>query len=442
MRKMINFAPCNKTINNLRKIKMKNQILMLIALFVCTSVLAQKDEIKDAEKAVKKLDYANAVGHLKQAESSINGADDKLKAKFYYLKGETYAGLSKTEPTPENYSTASKAFTNLYDLEKKMGTDKYSTLAGPTLNTMVSEVSAQGIKSYQNKDYTAAKTQLHQVYNLSPQDTVFLEYAANAAYLDKDYDLALDYFSTLRTLGYTGITTEFTATNIETGERENMGTQSNMDLMVKTGTYKDPLVNTTESKRPTVIKNIAFVYVELGETEKAIAAVKDAREVAPDDVNLILTEANLQIKLGNKDEFAKLMNEALALDPNNASLYFNLGVISGEQGDIEKAKANYRKCIELDPNYADAYINLGSAMLESDKALVEEMNKNLNDFDKYDEIKAKQIELYKEVIPFYEKANQIKPDDIDTIRTLMSLYENTEMNDKFTKMKEKYDSLK
>jgi tetratricopeptide (TPR) repeat protein len=162
----------------------------------------------------------------------------------------------------------------------------------------------------------------------------------------------------------------------------------------------------------------------------------------PKDVNLILTEANLQIKLENKDEFAKLMNEAIELDPKNPSLFFNLGVISGEQGDIEKAKEYYNKAIELDPDYADAYINLGSAMLEDDRALVEEMNQNLNNFDKYDEIKARQVDLYKDVIPLYEKALDIRPDDIDTIRTLMSLYENTGMDDKFQAMRKKYDAMK
>jgi len=421
---------------------MKNQILLLVALFVCTATFAQKDELKAAEKAVKKSDYATAAAEITKAEALISGADDKLKAKFYYLKGETYAALSKTDPSAANYSAAAESFNALFSVEETLGSTKYSSLAEPTLNTMISEVSAKGIESYQSKNYSTAKTELFLVYNLSPKDTVYLEYAANAAYLDKDYDMALDYFTTLKDLGFTGITTEYTAMNSETGERENMGTKNNMDLMVKTGTYSEPLSKTSESKQPTVIKNIAFVYVEKGDTEKALAAVRDARAVAPEDVNLILTEANLQIKLGNKDEFAKLMAEALEIDPTNASLYFNLGVISGEQGDYDKAKEYYTKCIELDPTYIDGYINLGSALLEDDKILVEEMNKSLNDFDKYDEIKARQADLYKSVIPLYEKAYELRPDDIDTVRTLMSLYENTEMDDKFKTMKDKYDSLK
>ena len=421
---------------------MKKQFLLLVTLLLCVTTYAQKDEIKAAEKAVKNNDYAAAAIQIANAEGMMAGMDDKTKAKFYYLKGETFAGKAKMDPTADNYNAASEAFNHLFEVEKQLGSSKYSDLARPTLDTMISEISAKGIKSYQDKNYSDAKNELFQVYNLSPKDTVFLEYAANAAYLDKDYDLALTYFTSLKDLNYTGITTEYTAINNETGERENMGTKANLDLMVKTGTYKDPLTTTSESKQPTIIKNIAFVYVEKGDTEKAIEAVKDARSIAPGDVNLILTEANLQIKLGNKEEFAKLMNEAVALDPNNASLYFNLGVITGEQGDVEKAKDYYKKAIALDPNYTDAYINLGSALLEADKVLVEEMNKSLNDFKKYDEIKARQVDLYKEVIPVYEKAYELRPDDIDTIRTLMSLYENTGMDDKFAAMREKYDSLK
>jgi len=421
---------------------MKKTFLLLVTLLMCATTYAQKNEIKAAEKALKSNDFAAAAAEIGKAEGLIASADDKTKARFYYVKVEAYAGMAKTDPSDANYNTASAAFTDLTDLEKQMGSSKYTTLAAPSIDLMISEVSAKGIKSYQDNAYSDAKKELFQVYQMSKKDTVFLEYAANAAYLDKDYDMALEYFTSLKDLQYTGITTEYSAVSVETGERENMSSKSNMDIMVKTGTYKDPKVITTESKQPTIIKNIAFVYVEKGDTDKAIAAVKDARLIAPDDVNLILTEANLQIKLGNKDEFAVLMNEAIALDPNNASLYFNLGVINAEQGEIEKAKEYYTKCIELDPAYADAYINLGSAILEADKGLVEEMNQSLSDFKKYDEIKARQVELYKEVMPLYEKAYELRSDDIDTVRTLMSLYENTGMDDKYKTMREKYDSLK
>jgi len=328
------------------------------------------------------------------------------------------------------------------EIEKGMGATKYTDLASPTLQLLISDLRTKGAESYQNKAYDVAKNELYLAYTLNKTDTLLLEYAANASYLAKDLDESLNYFNQLKDMRYTGITTLYSVRNIESGARENVSTQSQMDLMVKSKAYDEPKTDVTESKLPKIIKNIASIYNEQGDNEKAIEAFREAREVDPTDVALIQNEAILQYKLGDTDEYVRLINEAIALEPDNAMLYFNLGVISGQQGDTDKSKEYYRKAIELDPNYKDAYVNLGSAMLEKDKALVEEMNENLSNFDKYDEIKARQVELYKEVIPVYEKAYEIAPDDLDTIRTLMSLYENVEMEAKYKELRAVYDDLK
>ncbi|MGB5263685.1 MAG: tetratricopeptide repeat protein [Lutimonas sp.] len=419
---------------------MKKTIMMLVMMMISLATFAQKNELKAADKAIKSSDYASAKTAIEQLEGMVGSMDDKTKANFYYLQFMTYGGLSKTNA--DYYDKTAQAYSDLVSIESNLKGSKYTDLAATELNTLVSDISAKGIADYQNGDYTKSKKELHEVFALSPKDTVFLEYAANAAYLDKDYDLALEYFTNLKDLGYTGITTEYSAMNTDTKEREVFASKAEMDLMKKSKNYTDFKISNTESKRPTIIKNIAFTYVEQGDAEKAIAAVQDARKMDPKDVGLILTEANLHIKLGQKEEFARLMEEAIALDPTNHVLYYNLGVISAEQGDMEKAKGYYKKAIELDPNYTDAYINLGSDMLDADKELVEQMNQNLSNFKKYDEIKAKQVDLYKEVIPIYEKANAIKPNDMDIVRTLMSLYENTEMDSKYKEMKAIYDSLR
>lgn len=413
-----------------------------MAIFIGLSTYAQKDEIKAAEKALKSGDIATAKSSVDQAEGLIANADDKIKANFYFVKAKTYYDVAKKNPSldPNAYDIAAKSFQKLISFEKEIGKDKYTEEAQPLLNALVGDVSQKGIKEYQEKNYAAATKSLYQTYELSKKDTLFLEYAANAAYLDENYDTALDYFKRLKEMGYTGITTEYSATNIETGEVENFASKSQMDILVKSNQYKDPKVEISESKRATVVKNIAYILVEKGEVENAITAVQEARKIAPGDINILLTEANLLLKLGKKDEFAALMKEAIKQDPNNPNLHFNVGVINQEQGNVEEAKSYYNKAIELDPNYADAYINLGALTLEKDKEFVEEMNKNLSNFSKYDAIKAKQKELYKEVLPFYEKAYTIKKKDIEIVRTLMSLYENLEMDDKFKEMKALWDA--
>ena len=426
---------------------MKKQLITMLAICIGLSAYAQKDELKSTEKALKSGDLVAAKTSIDQAEGLIANADSKLKANFYFLKAKTYYDIAKKNPALDAnaFDVAAKSFQDLIAFENQIGKQKYTEEAKPLLNTLIGDLSNKGIEQYQEKDFLSAKETLYKTYALSKKDTAFLEYAATAAYLDKDFDLSLEHFKKLKELGYTGIATTYTATNIESGESESFGSKSQLDLMVKAGQYKDPKVEVSESKTASVIKNIAWILVEKGEVENAISAVKEAREIDPKDINMLLTEANLLLKLDKKDEFAALMKEAILQDPNNAMLHFNVGVINQEQGNMEEAKSYYNKAIELDPNYTDAYINLGAAILERDKALVIEMNNNLSNFKKYDAIKAKQMELYKEVLPYYEKAYTLRKeqkniDDIDIVRTLMSMYENLEITDKFKEMKAIWDA--
>ena len=426
---------------------MKKQLITMLAILIGLSAYAQKDELKSTDKALKNGDLATAKSSVDLAEGLIANADNKIKANFYFLKAKTYYDIAKKNPSLDAnaFDIAAKSLQDLLAFEKQIGKAKYTEEAQPLLTTLIGDVSAKGIKQYQEKDYSNAKVTLYKTYALSKKDTAFLEYAATAAYLDKDYDLSLEHFSKLKEVGYTGIATTYTATNIESGKTESFGSKSQMDLMVKTGQYKEPKVDVSKSKTASVIKNIAWILVEKGEVENAMSAVKEARKIDPKDINMLLTEANLLLKLDKKNEFAALMKEAILQDPNNAMLHFNVGVINQEQGNMEEAKGYYNKAIELDPNYSDAYLNLGAILLERDKVLVEEMNNNLSNFKKYDAIKARQLELYKEVLPYYEKAyvltkEKTKEDDIDIVRTLMSMYENLEMNDKFKEMKAIWDA--
>ncbi len=425
------------------------RVLFVLTILIGLSTYAQKDELKAVEKALKSEDIGAAKTAIDKADGLMANADDKYKAKFYLLKAKTYYEIAKKETSSDSnaYEVAAKSFQDLFAYEKESGKEKYTQEAQPLLSSLIGSLSNTGIKQYQDKDFVNAKKTLYQTYLLSKKDTAFLEYAASAAYQDKDFDNALEYFQSLKDMGYTGIMTTYTAVNNESGEKENFGSKVQMDLMVKAGKYKDAKIEVSKSKRSSVIKNIAWILVEKGEVEKAIDAVKEARSVDPKDINMLLTEANLLLKLGKKEEFAGLMEEAIQQDPTNASLYFNVGVINQEQGNIDKAKEYYNKAIEIDANYVDAYINLGSAILEKDKEYVEEMNNNLSNFKKYDAIKDKQLVLYKEVLPIYEKARSLKfeknnKEDLDVIRTLMSMYENLEMDDQFKKMKAIWDASK
>ena len=129
------------------------------------------------------------------------------------------------------------------------------------------------------------------------------------------------------------------------------------------------------------------------------------------------------------------------MDPTNPNLFFNLGVVNYNQKKNKIAEGYYKKAIELDPEYRDAYLNLAYSILNERVAIIEEMNANLNDFKKYDELEEKQREVCRTAMPYLEKADQIKR-SIDTVKTLLNIYDTLEMDEKSKEYRALYNEMK
>lgn len=412
---------------------MRKQILALTIGLASVASFAQKNELKAAEKALKKNDFAAAVAAISSAEALIANADEKLKSKFYFLKGNAYAGKN-------DLKTAGNAYNELLDFEKKSGKKRYSDKVQPILSGLIKTVSEKAINQYNAKDFAGAAKEFSLTYLLSPTDTAFLFNAAVSASLAKDFEGSLAYYNQLREIGYTGVTPQYMAINKETNIEENLGSKQQRDLMVKTGTYINPTDKMSESKTGDIIKSIAGILSQQGKYEEAVATIKEARALNPEDLNLLLTEADFYSKLNKMDEFGALMKEAVVKDPNNAMLFYNLGVVTFDQGQVEEAKKYYKRAIEIDENYSDAYLNLAIAILAKEKAIVEEMNKSLSDFKKYDELEKQQKAVYKEALPYLEKGDSLKRTN-ETVKTLLNIYQILENQAKAKEYTELYKKM-
>jgi tetratricopeptide (TPR) repeat protein len=413
---------------------MKKQILALSLGLMTIGVSAQKNELKVAEKALKKNDIATARTAIQSIESMEDSMDAKYKAKYYFLKGQVYG---KTDVTK-----AVEAYNSLFDYEKATRKSKYTPQAKTKVMELTQFVSQKAVTAYnETKDYKTATENFYLTYQLSPTDTSFLYNAAVSASLQKDYDTSLEYYNKLQELGYTGVTMQYMATNKETGAQENLGGKTQRDLMVKSGDYEAPQDVPTESRQADIVKNIGYILIAQGKTDEAIVAIKKARENDPKDLNLLLNEAQLYIQLKDMEKFGTLMQEAIQLDPENPTLFFNLGVVNQNEGKKEEAIGYYKKAIELDPEYGDAYMNLAVAILSGEQAIVDEMNENLSNFKKYDELQGKQKELYKKALPFLEKADSIKRSE-DTVKSLLNIYDILRMEDKADALRPIYKKMR
>lgn len=412
---------------------MKKQLIIALAFSISAFSFAQKKELRSAEKAIKGNNFAEAKAALNQAKALMSAMDDKSKAKYYYLLGQAFYANGAG-----SIQDIDKA---LESLENVKGA--YVAEIGELKQNMTNGILTKGNKAYEAKDFSSASKYFEHAYKMSKKDTLFLYYAAATAVNVKEYDRALKLYEELKELGYTGIQKEYFATNAETGEVEVLD-KGQRDLFVKAKSHTNPGERTTESKKPEIVKNIALIYVSNGDNEKAIEAMKDARAETPDDVNLLLTEANVHFKMGNKDEFKRLLEIATKKDPQNPELQYNLGVIAGESGDAEAAKKYYDKVIELDPNYINAYINMSALILNSEKDIVDEMNglgTSAADDKRYDELREKRQNLYKTAVPYLDKALSIDSKNINAAKTLMNIYSVLGETDKFKEMKEKVQAM-
>jgi len=413
---------------------MKKQILVAFAILISTFSFAQKKELRTAEKAIKDNNFAEAKAALGSVSSMLSSLDTKLKDEYYYLNAKALFANGAGNNTDIN-----KALESLDNIG-----DQNSPEVAELKQEMVNSFLTKGNEYYEKKDYESSSHSFEQAYRASTRDTLYLYYAASTAVSVQDYDRSLKLYKELKDLGFTGVETEFVATNKETGEEEAFQSASLRDLSIKAGTHINPKEKKTESKRAEIVKNIALIYVSNGENEKALEAMSDARKENPDDINLLLSEANIHYKMGNKDKFKSILEEATQKDPNNPELQYNLGVIAAESGDIESAKKYYNRSIELDPNYINAQINMAALILSEEEALIEEMNglgSSAADDKRYDELREERKVLYQNAIPYLESALEIESDNLQAAKTLMNIYSVTGDDAKFKALKAKVETL-
>lgn len=395
---------------------MKTNILSLAFCFLSVVAIAQKKEIRDAGKAVEKGSFAEAKTLLKQAEPLLSEANDNYKEDYYLFKGQAYVGTGENTSI-EDLMTSAEAFKKA----REMGSESAAEGLATVTNSLV-----QGAINDQNKQaFDKAADKLYAGYQLNDgADTLYLYYAASNEVSAGNYDKALKYYEELKDIGYTGIETQYIAINKETGEEEAMN-KNQRDLMVKSGEYIKPEDRITEAKTGEITKNIALIYIQQGEDDKAIAAMDAAKISNPGDISLLQSEADMYYRMGDKAKYKELMEGIIESDPNNPTLYYNLGVTSFEIGDIDAAISYYKKALELDPELADARLNIAAAILSREGSIVEEMNAlgmSKADTKKYDELSEKRSQIYTDALPYLEKVIENDSSNIDAMRTVMNIY--------------------
>jgi len=425
---------------------MKTKYAIASALLLSLSVFAQKDELKALKKIDEKTqptpaDLQEYKRLLTEVGPKMGAATAEQKADYYYYKGtfglvELMMMPTKTQAKFDEVMADLNTLLEIEKSGKKKYTKEIQDEVFPEIKTAAATI---GQQLGRDKKFKEAAPFFAAAYKVDPKDPSNLYNAAAMAVNGAEYNTALQYYLELDKLGYTGETTVLTARNKKTGEVEGFPNAETRKIAVQTGQYSDPKDEKMPSVRGEIVKNIALIYNQQGDTEKAKQAFVNARKANPDDVNLIISEADLYLKSDNTEMYKTLINEAVQKNPNDATLFYNLGVVTSTSNKAEAMKF-YEKALQLKPDMTNANINMGVMVLDGEKAMVEEMNKlgtSAKEQKRYDELKAKRDSLYKKALPYFESAHKSEPENQYVMEVMVGVYQALEMDNEAKALKAK-----
>jgi tetratricopeptide (TPR) repeat protein len=363
---------------NIKYNKMKN-LVVGISLLVATTAFAQKDELKTLKKLYYKEqlsaeDFAKYKETLLKLESVATTEEDKV-ASNYYKAMSPLAEMSTMGATPNPM------------MIQKIFTPEAFTGMVSTMRTTLDYETKTGKKVFTNdinENITSMKpifTQMALAYNNSKK------YKEASRVFYNTYQLDPKDVSNLENAGITALqASEFVDAEKYYREIKAIGFKG-------TGKF--------QSKEAEVLKTIAALSSTNNNNEQAKIDFKEAIAVNPQDTQLEIDQANLYYKLNDITTYKKLITDVIAKDPNNAQLQYNVGYLT----------------------------------LADDGKIVDEINANLKNRAKYDELMAKRKAMYSAALPYFERAHQLDATNEDTKTILRLTYETLGMKDKAAAVK-------
>lgn len=402
---------------------MKKIILSLIIFCLFQLSYSQKKELKTIEKQIKSEEYENALNTINSIKSLVDSSDDKIKARYYYLKG--MARYQNGNGSFENKLLSIDDFNEVKEIELS-GAKIYTTKVDDIFTELFNSFVNDSRSALDNKNYEKSYKNLEAAYNVSKKDTLYLYNAALVATEAKDYKVALDFYEELINLKYSGVSMNYYAVEKESGKEQVFQDEKSRNFSVDViGTHEAPRDEMAESVEIDILRSMAAIYKTQEEYDKSIIYLDLAKKIDENDINLILLESNVRWEMGEVDEYQKLISKALEIEPDNVDLVFNLGVVNADKGNFDDAIGYYNKAIEIDPNYTKAYLNAAALILEKEGPIIEEMNSlgmSTADYNRYDELKIERENLYKSAIPYLEEVYNQENDNLNAARTLKNIF--------------------
>ena len=390
---------------------MQKTLLTLAIVAISVVTFAQKHNIVNASIALRNENFVEAKQYIDEA---YNNESTSNEAKMWNYRSKIYLEIAKQH--------------------KELDSEAIFKATEAHLKCMQKDKKGRVIV----KKWTAEEDVLSGLVNCG----YLLFNAAIDSYNTEDYKTSLKYYTTIFDIIPYDSEDQLKRGNItkETILFNSFFSSNKMKDNAKSKELLQELININFNE-PAIYIHMSNVYMDEGNSDKALEYLALGREMFEMDQGLVNTEINLYIQLGRTSELIGKLGEALELDPENDLLLFNRGTIYDQQGDFINAEADYKSSLAINPDAFGTNYNLGALYFNT---AIEQNNKAnaTSNNSTHKKLKSKADALFAKALPFLEKAYAIDSKDKNTLLSLKQLYYMNGDYAKSSEMKKTIEGLK
>ena len=176
-------------------------------------------------------------------------------------------------------------------------------------------------------------------------------------------------------------------------------------------------------------------YVNVQDTANYVRVLQNAVVRFPQEPWFLQNLINHYIFSGQEQEAINYLDQAIAREPNVAQYHLIKGNLNENQKNYDAALADFDRALAIDPTMADAEAGKGrvyynqAVKMNEDAALIA-------DAKEYKKALEEMNAMFRQSMPFFEKAHELAPDNRDYMITLRGLYYRFDMTDKYNAINE------
>nr|DAW94325.1 MAG TPA: putative lipoprotein [Microviridae sp.] len=366
---------------------MRKISFIMMLLFCATSMYAQKGKVTQA------ISYFTS-GKLKEAKEMIDVAIKHEAClnwdKAYFTKGQIYQAIYESENKdykkldPNALNVAWDAYQKVIELDVKQ---KYPKKLATQYQNMIFDFTNQAVGYYNAQNFKDALKSFERVLEIQKSPYI----------------------------------TEGKEPKVDTVIMFNAGVaaQKAQEYATAEKLFKETLKYDYEAAKTYPV--LAAVLKEQGKEAEAIEYLKKGHEANPDNVDILVELINYYLFGGKPEEAEGYLDAAIKQAPNNPSFYRAKGTLYEKMNKMDQAEEMYSKALEINPKDYIAQFSIGNIKLTAVNELQKKVSA-IQDLNEYNKGVEKLMTAYLEVLPYFEKAYELKPEDRNTWGILKELY--------------------